>query len=305
MFVRERCCNYTAVDMSSSDIEKRQSSDFDVTYRQQHGYGTGSYNGSENYGKADENGVHKVFTEGENDKYIVIGRQKFLRDDLFQAFGGTLNPGLAPPSQHKFANPAPLGLSGFALTTFVLSMVNAKAQGLTIPNVFVGPAMFYGGIVQTIAGIWELALENTFGGTALCSYGGFWMSFSALYIPWFGIVDAYKEDQGQLGNAVGVYLLGWTIFTYGLSICTMKSTLMFFALYFLLGTTFLLLAIGSITDKFGVNRAGGILGIIVAFIAWYNAFAGLANKRNSYVVCKAIPLPNNDWHFGSMTHHVR
>ncbi|GAV54432.1 hypothetical protein ZYGR_0AL01640 [Zygosaccharomyces rouxii] len=289
--------------MSSSDIEKRQSTDSDAAYEQPRGFSTGSYNFGEGNDGTDEHGVHRVFTEGDNDEYVVIGRQKFLKDDLFQAFGGTLNPGLAPPPEHKFANPAPLGLSGFALTTFVLSMIKAKAQGITIPNVFVGPAMFYGGIVQVIAGVWELALENTFGGTALCSYGGFWMSFSSLYIPWFGIVDAYKDDQGQMGNAVGIYLLGWAIFTYGLSICTMKSTLMFFALYFLLGTTFLLLAIGSITDKFGVNRAGGILGIIVAFIGWYNAFAGLANKRNSYVLCQAIPLPNNDWHFGSLMNH--
>lgn len=247
-----------------------------------------------------KHGVHRVFTAGDNDEYVVIGRQKFLKDELFQAFGGTLNPGLAPPSEHRFANPAPLGLSDFALTILVLSMIKAKAQGITIPNVFVGSAMFYGGILQIIAGIWEFALENSLGGTALCSYGGFWMSFSALHIPWFGVVDAYKDDQSQLGNAVGVYLIGWSIFTYGLSICTMKSTLMLFALYFLLETTFLLLAIGSIRDKFGVNRAVGILGIIVAFIAWYNAFAGLANKRNSYVVCRAIPLPSNDWQLGRM-----
>ncbi|CAR30862.1 ZYRO0E04180p [Zygosaccharomyces rouxii] len=291
--------------MSFSDVEKRQSTDSDAAYEQPTGFSTGAYNVGDDNSSANEHGVHRVFTAGDNDEYVVIGRRKFLKDDLFQAFGGTLNPGLAPPSEHKFANPAPLGLSGFALTTFVLSMIKAKAQGLTIPNVVVGPAMFYGGIVQVIAGVWELALENTFGGTALCSYGGFWMSFSALYIPWFGIVDAYKDDQDQLGNAVGIYLLGWAIFTYGLSVCTMKSTLMFFALYFLLGTTFLLLAIGSITDNFGVNRAGGVLGIIVAFIAWYNAFAGLANKRNSYVQCKAIPLPNNDWHFGRMVHHRR
>lgn len=272
--------------------EKRFSNDSDMSPAQPRALGSSIADDS----SINSDGVHKVYTAGDNDEYICIGRQKFLREDLYQAFGGTLNPGLAPPSEHRFANPAPLGLCGFALTTFVLSMVNAKAQGVTIPNVVVGPALFYGGVVQIIAGIWELALENTFGGTALCSYGGFWMSFSAIYIPWFGVVDAYKDDPGQLGNAVGIYLLGWTIFTFGLSICTMKSTLMFFLLYFLLGVTFLLLAIGSITDNFGINRAGGVVGVIVAFIAWYNALAGLANKRNAYVVCRAVPLPNNEWH---------
>ena len=73
----------------------------------------------------------KIYTGGDDNEYIYIGRQKFLKSDLFEAFGGTLNPGLAPPSVHKFANPAPLGLSAFALTTFVLSMFNARAQGIT------------------------------------------------------------------------------------------------------------------------------------------------------------------------------
>lgn len=213
---------------------------------------------------------------------------------MFEAFGGTLNPGLAPAPVHKFANPAPLGLSGFALTTFVLSMFNARAQGITIPNVVVGCAMFYGGLVQLIAGIWEIALENTFGGTALCSFGGFWLSFGAIYIPWFGILDAYKDKESDLGNALGFYLLGWALFTFGLSVCTMKSTIMFFALFFLLAVTFLLLSIANFTGEVGVTRAGGVLGVIVAFIAWYNAYAGIATRQNSYIMVHPFALPSND-----------
>ncbi|CAI4635843.1 BMC_2a_G0046960.mRNA.1.CDS.1 [Saccharomyces cerevisiae] len=238
--------------------------------------------------------ICKIYTAGKNNEYIYIGRQKFLRDDLFEAFGGTLNPGLAPAPVHKFANPAPLGLSGFALTTFVLSMFNARAQGITIPNVVVGCAMFYGGLVQLIAGIWEIALENTFGGTALCSFGGFWLSFGAIYIPWFGILDAYKDKESDLGNALGFYLLGWALFTFGLSVCTMKSTIMFFALFFLLAVTFLLLSIANFTGEVGVTRAGGVLGVIVAFIAWYNAYAGIATRQNSYIMVHPFSLPSND-----------
>lgn len=236
----------------------------------------------------------KIYTGGDDNEYIYIGRQKFLKSDLFEAFGGTLNPGLAPPSVHKFANPAPLGLSAFALTTFVLSMFNARAQGITVPNVVVGLAMFYGGLVQLIAGIWEIALENTFGGTALCSFGGFWLSFAAIYIPWFGILDAYKDSDNDLNNALGFYLLGWAIFTFGLAVCTMKSTIMFFALFFLLAITFLLLSIGHFVGKVGVTRAGGVLGVIVAFIAWYNAYAGVATKQNSYLLARPIPLPSTE-----------
>lgn len=238
--------------------------------------------------------VGKIYTGGEHNEYIYIGRQKFLKNDLYEAFGGTLNPGLAPPSKHNFGNPAPLGLSAFALTTFVLSMFNARAQGIQTPNVVVGLAMFYGGLVQLIAGIWELALENTFGATALCSFGGFWMSFAAIYIPWFGILEAYKEKPSDLGNALGFYLLGWSIFTYGLTLCTVKSTLLFFLLFFLLALTFLLLSIGEFSGKVGVTRAGGVLGVVVAFIAWYNAYAGVANRQNSYILARPIPLPTNE-----------
>lgn len=235
--------------------------------------------------------LQKVQTGGDNHEFIFIGRQKFLKDDLYSAFGGTLNPGLAPPSSHRFGNPAPLGLSAFALTTFVLSMFNAGAMGITVPNVVVGVAAFYGGLVQLIAGIWEIALENTFGGTALSSFGGFWMSFSALYIPWFGIADAYSEHPEQFSAAVGFFLLGWAIFTAGMTLCTMKSTVAFFSLFFLLTITFLLLSIGEFSGNRKVTKAGGITGVIVAFIAWYDAYAGVATRENSYLMVHPFPLP--------------
>ncbi|GMM54942.1 Ady2 protein [Maudiozyma humilis] len=241
---------------------------------------------------ASADSVAKIYTCPDNEDYIYIGRQKFRKSELYEAFGGTLQPGLAPPSTHKFANPAPLGLSAFALTTFVLSMFNARAQGITTPNVVVSLAIFYGGLVQLIAGIWEIALENTFGGTALSSYGGFWMSFGAIHIPWFGILEAYEGKESQLSNALGFYLLGWTIFTFGLTLCTMKSTIMFFSLFFLLGITFLLLTIGEFSGKVGVTRAAGCIGVIVAFIAWYNAYAGVSNRQNSYLIIRPWQLPS-------------
>lgn len=255
----------------------------------------GSTSDPVNSGDEDVNSISRIYTSGANNEYVYIGRQKFLKDELYEAFGGTLNPGLAPAASHKFANPAPLGLSAFALTTFVLSLANARAQGVRTPNVVVGLAFFYGGLVQLIAGIWEIALENTFGGTALCSYGGFWLSFGAIYVPWFGILEAYKGlETRDLNNMLGFYLLGWTIFTFGLTLCTLKSTVMFFALFFILFLTFLLLCIGEFSGKVGVTRAGGVLGVIDAFIAWYNAYAGVANRQNSYLLAKAINLPTNE-----------
>lgn len=233
--------------------------------------------------------VTKVVTDGD---YVTFGNEKYLRSDLAQAFGGTLNPGLAPPPKHDFANPAPLGLSAFALTTFVLSLINCEARGVTIANIVVGLAFFYGGAAQLIAGMFEIAVGNTFGGVALSSYGGFWLSWAAINVNSFGIVAAYGEDETQLRYALGIYLVAWFIFTFFLMLLTVKSTVAFFLIFFFLSITFLLLAISEFSGKASVKKAGGVFGLITAFIAWYNAYAGIANPQNSYLVVKAIPLPD-------------
>lgn len=183
------------------------------------------------------------------------------------------------------ANPSPLGLCAFALTTFVLSMFNAGAiVDIRTPSegAVMGLALFYGGLVQLLAGMWEFRTGNTFGALAFSSYGGFWMSFSALYIKAFGFLDPYGDNVEDLNNCLGIYLLSWCIFTFLMCIASHRTTVMLFALFFFLTWTFMLLAI----DKFRggdlyVKRAGGILGILTAAIAWYCAFAGLLTKKNS------------------------
>lgn len=99
------------------------------------------------------------------------------------AFGGDFQPGLYRADQNrKFANPAPLGLCGFALTTFLLSLINLSTEGISEPNIVIGAAFAYGGLCQLLAGMWEMAVGNTFGATALSSYGGFWVRFDPCYL---------------------------------------------------------------------------------------------------------------------------
>jgi len=237
-----------------------------------------------------EHPVTKVVTEGD---YVTFGNEKYLRSELVEAFGGSLNPGLSPPPKHNLANPGPLGLSAFALTTFVLSLINCNARGVAIPNIVVGLAYFYGGAAQLVAGMFEIAVGNTFGGVALSSYGGFWGSWAAIYTPSFGIIDAYATDTGkQLEYAVGIYCIGWFIFTFFLCLMTLKSTVAFFSIFFFLSITFLLLAITNFNGSLLVQKAAGVFGVITAFCAWYNAYAGIANEQNSYLVVKAIQLPD-------------
>jgi len=221
----------------------------------------------------------------------------------FPAFGGEFQPGLYKPTTgRKFANPAPLGLSAFALTTFVLSLINIGVRGVHEPNIVVALAFGYGGLVQLLAGMWEMAVGNTFGATALSSYGGFWLSVAIVLTPGgFEIVNAYEtsgEGVNAFNNAFGYFLAGWFIFTTILLICTLRSTVAFFMLFFTLDLAFLMLAIGRLTaDAAGApnvpcTKAGGYFGIFAAFLAWYNALAGIADDSNSFFV---IPVAHFPW----------
>ncbi|KAF4820086.1 Acetate permease A [Colletotrichum siamense] len=222
-----------------------------------------------------------------------------------QAFGGSLQPGLWKPYEHrKFANPAPLGLSAFALTTFVLSCVNLHARGVTAPNIAVPLAFGYGGLVQLLAGMWEMAVGNTFGATALSSYGGFWISYAILLTPNWNIIGAdgpYAANYSDHYSAVGFFLTGWFIFTTLLLLCTLRSTVVFFLLFFTLDLAFLFLACenyaannGALTASRNLQICGGTFGMLAAFLAWYCALAGIQDDSNSFFQVPVFHLPWSD-----------
>jgi succinate-acetate transporter protein len=177
------------------------------------------------------------------------------------------------PVAPAIADPAPLGLCGFALTTFVLSCINAGLFPAGITNIVVGLALFYGGFAQLLAGMWEFRTGNTFGATAFTSYGAFWLSFAAIFIPGTGIADAV--GKANLGPAVGLYLLGWTIFTGLMFFGTLRINMALVVLFGLLFLTFLALTIGELAASPALHVLGGWLGIITALTAWYTALAGI------------------------------
>jgi uncharacterized protein len=180
------------------------------------------------------------------------------------------------------ANPAPLGLSAFALTTFVLSSSNA---GFIFPavgagaDVVIGLALFYGGVVQLVAGIMEFRRNNTFAATAFCSYAGFWMAFAVIILPPTGVAASLIAAK-SLSQGVTAFLLGWTIFTGLMFIGTFRVSGALIAVFGFLFLTFLTLTIGwwngAGTDAFKTWVAiGGWLGIVTAVLAWYAALAGV------------------------------
>lgn len=191
------------------------------------------------------------------------------------------------PGSH-FADPAALGLGGFALTTFVLSVVNAGMVPATVEPVVFGLAFAYGGIAQFAAGIWEFAKGNTFGATAFCSYGAFWLSF------WYltGHTDLTGAGAG-LHKGLGLYLLAWGIFTLYMTIAALRVSGAVLAVFVLLTITYFLLAFGEFGSDAagsGLTKVGGYLGLLTAIAAWYASFATVTNSTFKRSVLPTLPL---------------
>ena len=172
------------------------------------------------------------------------------------------------PGEH-LADPAPLGLAAFALTTFVLSFVNTGL--FKVEPVVFGLALAYGGIGQFAAGMWEFAKGNTFGATAFSSYGAFWVSFWWLT----GHTDLSGASEGDIANTIGLYLLAWGIFTGYMTIGASRVSGAVMVVFVLLTVTFLLLAIGEFATSDAIHKAGGWVGLATALAAWYASLAGV------------------------------
>lgn len=188
-----------------------------------------------------------------------------------------------------FANPAPLGLSAMALTLFVWSLINVRARDVEIPNIVIGLAFFYGGVVLFASGMWEIAVGNTFGATALASYGGFWMAYALLQLPTSGILGSYA-GSGELDDAYGFFFIGWFIFSLLLWVATLRTTASFIVAFGFLWMKFMFLAIHYFTGNNGTLKAAGILGLLSSFGFWWAAFAGLFNRDNTYFGLPAVNM---------------
>jgi succinate-acetate transporter protein len=179
----------------------------------------------------------------------------------------------------SIADPAPLGLAAFALTTFVLSLANAKVWE-TAEISAIALAVAYGGTAQLLAGMWEFKRNNTFGATAFSSYGAFWISFFFLT----------RIVPGADSQSVGTYLLGWTIFTAYMTVASLRVSGAILAVFVLLTITFALLTIGAFQESDNWTKAGGWVGVATAAAAWYASFAGVTNSTFKKVVLPVWPL---------------
>jgi succinate-acetate transporter protein len=183
----------------------------------------------------------------------------------------------AVPQVQSVADPAPLGLAGFALTTFVLSSVNAGWIPKPAEPVVLGLAFGYGGLAQFCAGMWEFRRNNTFGATAFTSFGAFWIAFALLVT--FNVANIPAEARPP---AVGMFLLAWGIFTAYMTIAATTLSRPVLVVFVLLTITFFVLAIGAFASLAGLTVLGGYLGLLTAIAAWYaSAITVIASTRKS------------------------
>jgi succinate-acetate transporter protein len=174
--------------------------------------------------------------------------------------------------ESSIADPGPLGLAAFALTTFILSMSNAHLVPKEFGALFLTLGLFYGGMVQVLAGMWEYKKNNTFGATAFTTYGAFWISLGTTVL--FEKLHILNFEPVR-DPAIGLFLIAFTIFNTYMWIGTFRINNALVAVFTCLEITFILLDL----SHFGIISSvpGGMFGLITAACAWYTSAAGILN----------------------------
>ena len=172
-----------------------------------------------------------------------------------------------------YANPAPLGLVGFGLTTVILSLVNAGVLPSGGEQVVLPLALAYGGLIQMIAGILEFRTGNTFGTVAFLSYGAFWWWFALLVL----LGSHGVLDLSQAGTTIGATLIAWGVFTLYMWIATFRLSRALWWIFLTLWITFFLLGFGTLLGRSALGIAGGWVGLVCGLLAMYTSFALVTN----------------------------
>jgi len=185
---------------------------------------------------------------------------------------------LEAPNRTVFGNPGALGLSCFALSTFVTGIFNTGLVDQSVSTVSVPIALFYGGLAQFVAGIIEYRNNNTFGGTALCSYGCFWLSYGLLDILIVPQWVAAGATEDNMNKAVGIFLLAWTIFSVYIRFASLRVAWGVAGLFICMVPALALDSAGSFSGNPHVTAAGGWIGIMTAGAGWYTSAAIVINS---------------------------
>ncbi|HWE88371.1 MAG TPA: acetate uptake transporter [Pseudonocardiaceae bacterium] len=183
------------------------------------------------------------------------------------------------------ADPGPLGLAGFAATTMVLSIANTGIVGKGVVFAVLPLALFYGGLGQLLAGMWEFRKGNTFGATAFSTYGSFWLAYA--FYAW---LFASKIPSSDTAAATGLFLLVFAIVTLYLIIPALRLNAALVGVFVLLTATFVLLSIGAFASSDPITKIGGWVGLATAVVAFYTSAAVVTNATWKRIVLPVFPL---------------
>jgi uncharacterized protein len=190
-----------------------------------------------------------------------------------------------------FADPGPLGLGAFALTTFLLSAHNAFGSGSVPLLAYFGFGLFYGGLAQLAAGMLEFRNKNIFGATAFSTYGAFWLGLSAFVT----LILLGKVVAADVAPGLAWILLAFAIFNTYMLLCASRVNGAVFSVFLTLEITLVLLAIGNFNKEIagsGLVALGGYMGLVTAAVAWYGSAAGVLNGMSSHPV---LPVGKPLW----------
>jgi uncharacterized protein len=193
------------------------------------------------------------------------------------------------PLAARLADPVPVGLAGFGLTTFMLSLIEAGIVDKSAMPVVLGSALAYGGLLQLLAGMWAFVRNNTFAAVALGSYGAFWISFWALNAFYMSRVPTSEQN-----DALGLFLISWAIFSFYMWIVSFRINLGVMLVFLTLWPAYLLIGIGTAGASDTVVHIGGIFGIATAVLAWYVSFADTLHATVGRRLLPLVPFGDRE-----------
>ncbi|BGP30351.1 hypothetical protein JCM10296v2_002105 [Rhodotorula toruloides] len=199
-----------------------------------------------------------------------------------------------PQYHRKVANPAPLGLVSFAAGYWLASVLTLSARGVEIPNVVVPVLALFGGLMQTIVGLVEMFLGNTWGATVFCSFGSFNFTYAALYLPAFGVAQAYLRSDGTLdpsfNQAVGLYLLMWVLVDGSFVIGALRTSVSVLSTLVFTFLNFVTLAVWKLDGSDAARIVGGVFGLCASACATWGAAAGFYTNDATFGFLQPSPI---------------
>lgn len=229
---------------------------------------------------------------GKSAKEVAIEMEvRKFQEGIVQLLQMNAPPRVATPQYVPvmYGNPAALGLAAFATTLFVSSVFYTGMLNDTVIGIALPLALFYGGIVEILAGMWEYAVANTFGATAFISYGAFFLSWAAYIQYVVPVFNANNLGGHDVDMALGVYLLAWFVFTGYMLIGSLKVSRAIFGLFLLLELTLLLAFVSYFAQSIRCRRSAAWVGIFTAGLAWYASAATVINASWRQNLVPTIP----------------